>query len=300
MTSVKYILRGNWTRDGAGVKLYRVFGGMELAELTDPFLLLDHFGSRYPHEYLMGFPWHPHRGIETVTYLLKGEVRHADSTGVEGVIGTGDIQWMTAGSGIFHEEMPRPSTVRRVDVEEVDPEVLGFQLWVNLPRAKKMVDPRYKNLRREHVPRVRTDGGAEVVLVAGKVYEPGTGVVEGPASGLHVPVVYMDVRLAEGTFFAFTAREGHTVLAYVYEGRVSLNGREVGRGELAILDRSGGEVKAGGEGKFLLLSGRPLEEPIAWRGPIVMNSWEEIWQAFRELEEGTFVKKRAVDYDYFK
>lgn len=300
MGRVKYVIKGNWTHEGAGVKLYRVFGGLELAELTDPFLLLDHFGSRHPHEYLMGFPWHPHRGIETVTYLLKGEVKHADSTGVEGVIRTGDVQWMTAGSGIFHEEMPRPTRVRRGEVEEVDPEVFGFQLWVNLPRAKKMTDPRYKNLRRELVPRVRTDEGAEVVLIAGRLYEPGTGVVEGPASDLHVPVVYMDVRVEEGASFAFTAKEGHTVLAYVYEGRVTLNGREVGRGELAIFDRSGGEVEAVGEGKFLLLSGRPLGEPIAWRGPIVMNTWEEIWQAFRELQEGTFVKKKAVDYDYFK
>lgn len=300
MSRIKYIIKGVWTHDGAGVKLFRVFGGLELAELTDPFLLLDHFGSRYPHEYIMGFPWHPHRGIETVTYLLKGEVKHADSTGVEGVIRTGDIQWMTAGSGIFHEEMPRPAKVKRGDMEEEDPEVSGFQLWVNLPRAKKMTDPRYKNLRRELVPKIATDTGAEVVLIAGRVYEPGTGVVEGPASDLHVPVVYMDVRLQEDTSFTFNARESHTVLAYVYEGRVWLNGREVGQRELAIFDREGGEVVAKGKGKFLLLSGEPLEEPIAWRGPIVMNTWEEIWEAYRELREGTFVKKKAVEYDYFK
>ncbi len=299
MARVRYILRGVWTRDGAGVKLYRVFGGLELAELTDPFLLLDHFGSRYPHEYLMGFPWHPHRGIETVTYMLKGEVRHSDSTGVEGVIRAGDVQWMTAGSGIFHEEMPGPARARRDDREE-DPEVFGFQLWVNLPRAMKMVDPRYRNLRREYVPRLRADDGAEVVLIAGKAYEPGTGMVMGPASDLYVPVAYMDVRLEEGTSFRFEAKEGHTVLAYVYEGSLSLNGRRVGPRELAIFDRLGGAIEAAGSGRFLLLSGRPLGEPIAWRGPIVMNSWDEIWEAFRELDEGTFVKKRAVDYDYFK
>ncbi|MEM1667878.1 MAG: pirin family protein [Thermofilaceae archaeon] len=295
---MKYVLKGNWTRDGAGVKLYRVFGGVELAELTDPFLLLDHFGSRYPHEYLMGFPWHPHRGIETVTYLLKGEVKHADSTGVEGVIRSGDVQWMTAGSGIFHEEMPRPERTQRGDVVEEDPEVSGFQLWVNLPRAKKMADPSYKNVKREALPSVKTDGGAEVVLIAGRLYEPGTGVVAGPVSDLHVPVVYMDVRLASGAFLEFEAKEGHTVLAYAYRGRVALNGRWIGAGEFAVFDREGGPIRAEGEGRFLLLSGRPLEEPIAWRGPIVMNTWEEILQAFRELQEGTFIKKKASVVDY--
>ena len=299
MARVEYVLRGNWTRDGAGVKLYRVFGGIDLAELTDPFLLLDHFGSRYPHEYLMGFPWHPHRGIETVTYLLKGEVKHADSTGVEGVIRSGDVQWMTAGSGIFHEEMPRPERIQRGDAVEEDPEVSGFQLWVNLPRRRKMADPSYKNIRREALPRLRTDEGAEVVLIAGRLYEPGTGIVAGPASDLHTPVVYMDVRLASGSTFEFEAKDGYTVLAYVYGGRISLNGRSIGVGEFAIFDREGGPIRAEGEGRFLLLSGRPLGEPIAWRGPIVMNTWDEIWQAFRELKEGTFIKKKASVDDYW-
>jgi len=286
-------LRGNWTRDGAGVRLYRVFGGPTLAELTDPFLLLDHFGSRYPHEYLMGFPWHPHRGIQTVTYLLKGEVRHADSMGYRGVLGAGDLQWMSAGSGIFHEEMPRPGRARVGDREVKDPEVSAFQLWVNLPRALKMSDPEYKNVKASSVPRVAADGGAVVKVVAGRVYEPGTGVVEGPVSGLKVPLVYMDVAVAEGAFFRFAAREGHTVLAYVFEGAVDFNGRRVSAGGVAVFNREGGEVEARGVGRFLLLSGRPLEEPIAWWGPIVMNTWDEILEARRELAEGTFVKKEA-------
>jgi redox-sensitive bicupin YhaK (pirin superfamily) len=297
VAKIIHVFRGAWTHDGAGVKLYRAFGGPTIAELTDPFLLLDHFGSRNPHEYLMGFPWHPHRGIQTVTYLLKGEVRHGDSMGYSGVIGQGDVQWMNAGSGIFHEEMPRPS--RRVEggVEVEDPEVSGFQLWVNLPRGQKMSDPEYKNIKSNSIPAVRLDEGAVAKLIAGRLYERGTGVVEGPVSGLKTPVAYMDVRLEEGGAFRASAKEGWTVLVYVYRGSASFNGRRVSAGEIALFDRSGGEILAEGAGAFLFLTGMPLEEPIAWWGPIVMNTWDEIETARRELAEGRFVKKgaRVVD-----
>ncbi|MFP3045758.1 MAG: pirin family protein, partial [Thermocladium sp.] len=185
--SIKSILRGNWTHDGAGVKLYRVFGSPNLVHIMDPFLLLDSFGSRDPSEYLMGFPWHPHRGIETVTYLLKGEIHHRDSTGVKGVLGEGDIQWMTAGSGIFHEEMPKPG--KRVNGIN-DAEVKGFQLWINLPRSSKMSKPKYRNITSRSVPRVRLNDGGEVILVAGSVRVPGYGVVNGPVSDLATPIHY--------------------------------------------------------------------------------------------------------------
>jgi len=299
MAKIVKVLRGRWTLEGAGVKLYRVFGGTELAELTDPFLLLDHFGSRYPHEYLMGFPWHPHRGIETVTYVIKGEVHHEDSTGTSGVIRSGDIQWMTAGSGIFHSEMPKPMKIQVGNDVVEDPEMFGFQLWINLPSKKKMTSPRYRNLNKEYIPTIVSDEGVRVKVVAGEIYEPGTGVVEGPAKDLNNPVTYLDVNVEGDAPFIYTAREGFTALAYVYEGRISINGEPVGKGELAIFDRRGGDIKVVGDGKLLFLMGRPLREPIAWWGPIVMNTWEEIEKAIIELKRGDFIKKKATDYDYF-
>ncbi|AEA12518.1 pirin-like protein [Thermoproteus uzoniensis 768-20] len=282
---VEYLVAGSWTRDGAGVKLYRVFGDPVLAELTDPFLLLDHFGSRYPHEYLAGFPWHPHRGIQTITYLLKGEVHHEDSEGNKGVLGPGDLQWMNAGSGIFHSEMPRPY--------RQDPEVSGFQLWVNLPRRLKMSDPFYKNLKSGSIPKVVTDRGAVVRLISGRVREPGTGAVEGPVSGLPIPVVYMDVEIPEGVEFLYEVEEGWRTLVYNFGGRARIQGRAVEDRSLLVLSRDGGVLRARGPARFLLLSGVPIGEPIAWRGPIVMNTWEEIREAFLELERGTFMRRRA-------
>jgi redox-sensitive bicupin YhaK (pirin superfamily) len=280
---IEFYLRGVWTRDGAGVKLYRVFGDPAVAELTDPFLLLDHFGSRYPHEYLAGFPWHPHRGIQTVTYLLKGEVEHEDSEGNRGVLGPGDLQWMNAGSGIFHSEMPRPFGR--------DPEVSGFQLWVNLPRRKKMSDPFYKNLKGASIPAAVTDSGAKVRVISGRVREPGTGVVEGPLTALGV--VYMDVEVPAETSFTMEVGEGWRTLVYNFGGPARIQERRVEDRSLVVLSTDGGDLRIDGPARALVLSGVPLREPVAWRGPIVMNSWEELAEAFRELERGTFVKRRA-------
>jgi len=300
---VKHVIRGNWTRDGAGVKLYRVFGSLELTELMDPFLLLDHFGSRYPHEYLMGFPWHPHRGIETVTYLLKGEVHHEDSTGNKGVIRSGDLQWMTAGSGIFHAEMPKPGRVRVGEFDVEDPEVSGFQLWVNLPRSQKMTRPKYRNLAREHTPVVILETGGKAVIMSGKIRVPGYGTVEGPIMDLSVPVQYLDVELPEESVFSYHVRDGYTALAYIIEGTAYFDrrGRAASSRELVVYSREGEEISIETKDKpvrFLLLAGKPLEEPVAWYGPIVMNTWDEIHQAFEELRKGSFIKDKAEVKDY--
>ncbi len=300
MVRIIKILKGRWTLEGAGVKLYRVFGGTELARLTDPFLLLDHFGSRYPHEYLMGFPWHPHRGIETVTYVIKGEVHHEDSTGTKGVIRSGDIQWMTAGSGIYHSEMPKPFKIKVGNEVIEDPEMYGFQLWVNLPSKRKMTDPKYRNLTREYVPTISTDEGSKVKVISGKIYEPGTGIVVGPAQDLNNPVTYLDINVYVDAPFRYRAEEGFTTLAYIYEGKVSINKVSIEKGELAVLDRRGGDISVEGDGKLLFLMGRPINEPIAWWGPIVMNTWDEIEEAITELKRGDFIKSKAIDYDYFK
>ncbi|ABW02074.1 pirin family protein [Caldivirga maquilingensis] len=293
--TVEAIIKGTWTRDGAGVKLYRVFGSPELVDLMDPFLLLDHFGSRYPHEYLMGFPWHPHRGIETVTYLLKGEVHHRDSTGVKGVLGEGDVQWMTAGSGIFHEEMPKPGR-RMVNGSVIeDPEVSGFQLWVNLPRVSKMSRPKYRNLSRNSVPRVILDNGVKVTLISGRVKAPGYGIVEGPINDLATPVNYIDVLIPEESTFSYEVKDGYTALIYVINGSLipGNEGNPVASGQLVVYSRDGGEINVRTMDKparFLLLAGRPINEPVAWYGPIVMNTWDELEEAFTELRAGTFIK----------
>ncbi len=306
---VAYVLRALETREGAGVKVRRVFGDPVIAQETDPFLLLDDFGSRFPHEYLAGFPWHPHRGFETVTYVVKGEVHHEDSTGIRGVLNGGDVQWMTAGSGIFHSEMPRPA--RRVigDRVEEDPEHRGLQLWVNLPSKLKMVRPHYRNLRGENVPSGTTDDGVEVRVIAGEVRGlPGTGTIWGPVANVSIEaqdVTYLELLMPPGSRFEHPVKEGYTALVYVLEGEVlvpeapdrSVRVRERGA---AVFEREGDRVVVtAGEApaRLIALAGRPIGEPIAWYGPIVMNSREELVQAFRELREGTFVKHRATEVD---
>lgn len=303
-TAIHIIGGGNWTRDGAGVKLYRVFGDTRIAEITDPFLLLDHFGSRDPNDYMMGFPWHPHRGIETVTYLLNGEVHHRDSTGNEGVIGPGDAQWMTAGSGIFHEEMPKP--IRKVTLnsnEIYDTEVNGFQLWVNLPSKYKMRVPKYRNVLRKHIPVVELESGGRAVIIAGKIRVSGYGTVEGgPVNDLTTPIHYLDVQLPEESTFNYEVNNGYTTLIYMVDGEASLDQWHVARrGELFVLTRDGDEVivrTSEKPARFLLMAGRPIGEPIAWYGPIVMNTWDEIRRAFDELRRGTFIKARPEVQDY--
>lgn len=266
------------TLEGGGVRLKRAFGP-EDAGMLDPFLLLDHFGSNDPEDYKAGFPMHPHRGMETVTYMLKGTMEHKDSTGRAGVINAGDVQWMTAGSGIMHQEMPVKSP------GGMD----GFQLWVNIPKAQKMMDPRYRDVRKDTIPEIELDSGATVKVIAGSI----NGIV-GPVRDLIVPVEYLDVSLRpDGSFTREIARENN-VFAFVFEGgaRFGKDGPLVETEHLAIFG-TGDEVKidAGPEGaRFLLVSGRPIKEPIAWGGPVVMNTEEELQAAFREIRSGHFIR----------
>jgi len=270
---VKRIFEGRLTTDGAGVRLRRVFSNNTVA-LFDPFLLLDNFGSDDSDDYVRGFPWHPHRGIETVTYMLEGEVEHGDSMGNSGVIRSGDIQWMTAGCGIIHQEMPK----------KYDGTMRGFQLWVNLPAKSKMISPKYRGITGDQVPTLK-EGRAEIKVVAGKV-----GGVKGPVSDLAVDVEYFDVKLAAGGSFERPAES--TTFAHVIEGSGSTAGMRVKANQCALFDE-GGEVRiVTDEGiRFLFVSGKPLKEPVAWGGPIVMNTQEELEEAFRELSEGTFIKE---------
>jgi quercetin 2,3-dioxygenase len=269
------------TMDGAGVKLVRLFGHRE-AKLLDPFLLLDRFGSDDPELYLPGFPWHPHRGIETVTYMLEGTVRHGDSMGNSGFIGPGDLQWMTAGSGIVHEEMPQPSPLG----------IRGFQLWVNLPAAEKMRDPAYRGFGASEVHVERT-GAGEVRVLAGRF-----GGARGPVQGLERDPILLDLRLGDSGSATVEAPRGATAFACLYEGSLA-EPSDPGDGTLprCLLFGDGDAVrfKAGGQGCSLIFAcARPLREEIAWGGPIVMNTREELEQAFREYEAGTFVRKKAT------
>ncbi len=281
--TIKNVWQSIPTMDGAGVKLSRVFGFHQMPKL-DPFLLMDHFGSDNRDDYVQGFPWHPHRGMETITYMLDGDVEHQDSMGNKGVISAGDIQWMTAGSGIIHQEMPRGNKKG---------EMWGFQLWANLPAAQKMMDPRYREIKSQQIPLVKTDDGATIKIVAGKV-----GAVEGPVKDVITQPEYLDVSLPSGRLFTHAVKPGHTVFAYVVEGEASFdatqNSPSHGVGNLVLYETSGDTVSIKTENKsvrFLLISGKPLKEPIAWHGPIVMNTQAEIKTAFAEFEKGTFVKR---------
>ncbi|MGV8169259.1 MAG: pirin family protein [Candidatus Nanoarchaeia archaeon] len=270
----KVILKGQSTYDGAGVKLYRVFAN-NTAELTDPFLLLDHFGSDNPKDYVKGFPWHPHRGIETVTYMLNGEVEHQDNMGNKGVIGPGDIQWMSAGSGIIHQEMPKGTGLMQ-----------GFQLWVNMPKNKKMIAPEYRGITQDMVPLIKKEG--IMIKVISGIYEDKVG----PAKHLVIDVDYLDIELKEGKSFEYNIKKSYTTFCYIYEGEGVFESTDVDKGK-ALLIKNGNSLKvlAKTNLKFILVSGKPLEEPIAWGGPIVMNTEEELRTAFQEIREGTFIKK---------
>jgi redox-sensitive bicupin YhaK (pirin superfamily) len=298
---VAEVLGARPTLEGAGVKLMRAFGNPQIAPLFDPFLLLDDFGSHYPHEYLAGFPWHPHRGIETVTYLLKGEVHHEDSTGTKGVIRNGDLQWMSSGSGIFHAEMPRPALK---EDGSTDNEMRGFQLWINIPSNLKMSEPNYKNLQRQSIPKVEMNNGVTVRLVAGKLSKvPGLGDISGPIRNSNVDANYLDVSMPPESSLYYSIRDGYTAFAYVIEGSASFgsDNRHADARQLVLFRREGDgiSVKTDGQGaRFLLISGRPLREPIAWYGPIVMNTRDQLVKAFQELETGEFVKHKATNYDY--
>ncbi|MEJ2771433.1 MULTISPECIES: pirin family protein [unclassified Stygiolobus] len=286
---VEGLIQGKVTRDGAGVKLYRVFGGLETVDITDPFLLLDFFGSDKPEEYIMGFPWHPHRGIETVTLLYKGKVEHEDSEGNKGVIYPGQAQWMTAGSGIFHQEMPKP--MDRTFNYPYDPNtVSGLQLWINLPANLKMTDPVYKDVKQ--IPKEEFDFGTIQVL-SGE-YKGLVGLVRVKSP---VDPSYYDVEL-HGEFNA-SFKHGYTVLAFVVEGKVTAEESlpSIPSGNLIVFSREGEEIKLSGEGRVIILAGRPLYEPVAWYGPIVMNTREQIYEALDDLRKGTFVKKTGLRED---
>jgi redox-sensitive bicupin YhaK (pirin superfamily) len=279
---VRKVVKSQPVIEGAGVHLHRAIGMGEPKEY-DPFLLLDDFRSDTPTHYQKGFPWHPHRGMETITYVLAGDVEHGDSLGNRGVIGAGDVQWMSAGSGIIHQEMPKGDSRGRM---------YGFQLWANLPAANKMAEPRYRGITGDQIPVVTDTGGAIVRIVAGRV-----GDVEGPVADVVTKPEYLDVMLpAEKTFRHPVARE-HTVFAYVFEGSgVFGPDREVGDRHLVSFDE-GDVVTVSAKAvpvRFLLVSGRPIGEPIAWRGPIVMNTDEELRIAFEELENDTFIKPRIT------
>ncbi len=263
--------------DGAGVSLYRVFAHQEI-DMLDPFLLLDDFHSRNPEDYMAGFPWHPHRGIETVTYMIRGEVEHGDSIGNKGVIKSGDVQWMTAGSGIIHQEMPK----------EYEGNMQGFQLWVNLPKKSKMMDPRYRGIEKRQIPEIGF-GEAKVKVIAGELRG-----VKGPVKDLVVDVEYFDVELEEKAEWVHETKKGYTAFAYVFDGEAVFSGKEVGKGNLVLLEK-GDEVRVGSRHgtRFLFASGKPLCEPVAWGGPIVMNTNEELELAFEEYEKGTFIKRKT-------
>ncbi len=278
MRPIEAIYKGRETRDGAGVRLKRIFAHGEVREF-DPFLLLDDFGASDPEDYMPGFPWHPHRGMETVTYMLHGVVRHGDSMGNSGEIRDGQIQWMTAGRGVVHQEMPQ----RQEDC------LRGFQLWVNLPAAQKMMEPRYRDIKVTDIPEITSGNGVVVKIVAGR-YEGRVG----PVRDIVCDPEYLDIRVPAGVVFKHPIKKGHTAFAYAFEGDATNAGdrKLIPEGTLALFgDGNGIALEAGAEGvRFLLASGKPIGEPVAWGGPIVMNTQAELELAFREYREGTFIR----------
>jgi quercetin 2,3-dioxygenase len=294
---IRKVFRSKPTMEGAGVHLKRAFGNAE-AGLFDPFLLLDDFRSDTPAHYMPGFPWHPHRGIETITYVLEGNVEHGDSLGHSGTIGSGDVQWMTAGSGIIHQEMPKGDRHGRM---------YGFQLWANLPASHKMMDPRYRDVRRDDSPVVQLTDGTEVRVIAGTFDD-----AQGPVRDIVTDPEYLDVSVPPNSRFTRATKPGHTVCAYVIHGRgefchagdpfaYDIEGANYFDREIdpllgdtsLVLFGDGDEVTVTTKEepvRFLLISGKPIGEPIAWYGPIVMNTRDELELAYSELREGTFIK----------
>jgi quercetin 2,3-dioxygenase len=297
---VKRIVQSTPTMEGAGVKLHRAFGFGDTGEF-DPFLLLDDFRNDHPDDYLKGFPWHPHRGIETITYVLAGTVDHGDSLGNQGTLGAGDVQWMTAGSGILHQEMPKGDPRGRMH---------GFQLWANLPASLKMTAPRYQDIPGKEIPEVVDDDGTRVRVICGDFRGK-----RGPVDGIAAEPRYLDISVPPGKRKTLPVETTRHAFAYVFEGSGTFSGasqpfgvltekdtpagetlvrERVGNRSLVLFDR-GDEVtvQAGDEGiRFLLVSGQPIEEPVAWYGPIVMNTKAELQQAVTELRDGTFIKHK--------
>jgi len=297
--TIRRVLKSKPTIEGAGVHLKRAFGFDHVPEL-DPFLLLDDFHSDNPDDYVRGFPWHPHRGIETITYMLYGTVAHGDSMGNQGTIDSGDVQWMTAGSGIIHQEMPKGRK---------DGLMWGFQLWANLPASHKMMDPRYREVRSNQVSETVLDSGVKVRIICGEVNG-----ITGPVEDIVIDPEYLDITVPSGSSFEYTVKRGYTVFAYVIEGEGYFDqgrdsyaydvegtnyfdfGRDclVGSENLVIFG-DGESVAISSQNRplrFLFVSGKPIGEPVAWYGPIVMNTREELRMAFEEYENGTFIKDR--------
>jgi quercetin 2,3-dioxygenase len=294
---VKRLIQSKPTLEGAGVHLRRAFGFGNTSDF-DPFLLLDDFRNERPEDYLAGFPWHPHRGIETITYVLAGSVEHGDSMGNRGAIGAGDVQWMTAGRGIIHQEMPKG---------DPDGRMHGFQLWANLPADKKMTDPRYQEIKAQDIPVITDDDGTQVRLVCGSFWGK-----RGPVEGIAADPLYIDVTVPAGKRRTLPIETTRHAFAYVFQGEgkfcnasepLAVPTEPAGWADATpptqatnrslLLFDQGDEltVQAGLEGvRFLLCSGQPLKEPVAWYGPIVMNTQDQLRQAFKELEDGTFLK----------
>src|SRR6516162_10268090 len=297
---VKRIIESKPTIEGAGVRLRRAFGFGDTGEF-DPFLLLDDFRNDRPEDYRAGFPWHPHRGIETITYVLAGTVEHGDSLGNRGALGAGDVQWMTAGSGILHQEMPQGDPRGRMH---------GFQLWANLPSRLKMTAPRYQDIKAAEIPEVVEDDGTSVCVICGDFFGK-----RGPVDGIAAEPRYLDVTVPAGRRKSFPVETTRHAFAYVFEGTGTfaaasppfgvLTEKDTAAGETLVRRRTGNRslvlfdrgdevtVEAGDEGiRFLMVSGQPIEEPVAWYGPIVMNTKAELKQAVAELTDGTFIKHR--------
>ena len=272
--TIKQVIVAHPTSDGAGVRLKRSIG-TEMLSALDPFLLLDNFGSENPDDYIAGFPSHPHRGFETVTYMIQGLMRHRDSSGAEGLLRPGGVQWMTAGHGIIHSEMP----------EQTEGEMSGFQLWVNLPAAEKMCVPRYQNFEPDEVPLVKPAGGLEVRVIAGEV-----GGISGPVSGIAIEPIYLDISFAPSATFSINLPLGHTAFIYVFQGQATISNDKVELDHLAIL--SDGEqvrMSSADGGRLILVAGKPFGEPVARYGPFVMNTTDEIRQAIYDYQQGNFI-----------
>jgi len=289
---IAQIIKSQPTLEGAGVHLKRVFG-FGNTDLFDPFLLLDDFRSDNPAYYIKGFPWHPHRGIETITYVIDGQVEHGDSLGNSGVISAGDIQWMTAGSGIIHQEMPKGDENGCMG---------GFQLWANLPATDKMTRPRYRDVTHDQIPEVLLDNGTTIRIICGEAYGK-----QGPVQDIFIEPSYLDIKIPAEQVFGHPIQQGHTLFAYVIEGQGHFGSRLIKRedsgkdiealdmisNETLVLFSDGDQVTVSTRNdavRFLLISGKPIREPVAWQGPIVMNTQEELRVAFEEYQKGSFIK----------
>lgn len=294
---IKKVLKSKQTIEGAGVYLKRAFGYSHVPNF-DPFLMLDDFRISEPEKYVKGFPWHPHRGIETITYVLKGDVEHGDSLGNSGIISAGNVQWMTAGSGIIHQEMPKG---------DKDGKMFGFQIWANLPSGNKMMDPKYRDLTSSNIPNVELKNGINIKVICGNV-----GGIYGPVNDIIIDPEYLDITLPPDCEYIHETKKGYTVFTYIIEGKCyfckeknpfnyeieginyfDFKANPFLENENIVLFDDGDNISVKTENdsvRFLLLAGKPIKEPVAWYGPIVMNTQEELSTAFEELENGNFIK----------